>query len=114
MCVCSGEAEEFSNRLQATRQRVSELERTLSSVSTQQKQYDKVIVWLYNDMGKRFSNSNINIIFGPLTYRIYIKYHRSDQICLFLLVCLFLLSLQHNKELEKERDNLRLEVYRLK
>uniref|UniRef100_A0A8C8I139 Golgin subfamily A conserved domain-containing protein n=1 Tax=Oncorhynchus tshawytscha TaxID=74940 RepID=A0A8C8I139_ONCTS len=56
----TGEAEELSNRLQATKQRVSELERTLSSVSTQQKQFDK-----------------------------------------------------HNKELEKERDNLRLEVYRL-
>uniref|UniRef100_A0A8C7FEI3 Golgin A2 n=1 Tax=Oncorhynchus kisutch TaxID=8019 RepID=A0A8C7FEI3_ONCKI len=34
----TGEAEELSNRLQATKQRVSELERTLSSVSTQQKQ----------------------------------------------------------------------------
>uniref|UniRef100_A0A8C7SA75 Golgin A2 n=1 Tax=Oncorhynchus mykiss TaxID=8022 RepID=A0A8C7SA75_ONCMY len=56
----TGEAEELSNRLQATKQRVSELERTLSSVSTQQKQFDK-----------------------------------------------------HNKELERERDNLRLEVYRL-
>ncbi|XP_071008883.1 golgin subfamily A member 2-like isoform X2 [Oncorhynchus clarkii lewisi] len=56
----TGEAEELGNRLQATKQRVSELERTLSSVSTQQKQFDK-----------------------------------------------------HNKELERERDNLRLEVYRL-
>ncbi|CAB1332755.1 unnamed protein product [Coregonus sp. 'balchen'] len=56
----TGEAEELSNRLQATKQRVSELERTLFSVSTQHKQFDK-----------------------------------------------------HNKELEKERDNLRLEVYRL-
>lgn len=43
VCVFhSGEAEELSNRLQATKQRVSELERTLSSVSTQQKQFDKV------------------------------------------------------------------------
>ncbi|KAM3873866.1 LOW QUALITY PROTEIN: golgin subfamily A member 2 [Diretmus argenteus] len=56
----SGDAEELSNRLQTTKQRVSELERTLSSVSTQQKQFEK-----------------------------------------------------HNKELEKERDSLRLEVYRL-
>ncbi|XP_066568954.1 golgin subfamily A member 2 isoform X3 [Amia ocellicauda] len=56
----SGEAEDLSNRLQSTRQRVAELERTLSSVSTQQKQFEK-----------------------------------------------------HNKELEKERDNLKLEVYRL-
>ncbi|XP_018588405.2 golgin subfamily A member 2 isoform X5 [Scleropages formosus] len=35
------EAEELSNRLQASKQRVSELERTLSSVSTQQKQFEK-------------------------------------------------------------------------
>uniref|UniRef100_A0A672ZTN8 Golgin subfamily A conserved domain-containing protein n=1 Tax=Sphaeramia orbicularis TaxID=375764 RepID=A0A672ZTN8_9TELE len=55
----TGEAEEMNNRLQATKQRVSELERTLSSVSTQQKQFEK-----------------------------------------------------HNKELEKERDSLRLEVFR--
>uniref|UniRef100_A0A3P8TEU2 Golgin A2 n=1 Tax=Amphiprion percula TaxID=161767 RepID=A0A3P8TEU2_AMPPE len=56
----TAEAEELNNRLQATKQRVSELERTLSSVSTQQKQFEK-----------------------------------------------------HNKDLEKERDNLRLEVFRL-
>ncbi|XP_076140196.1 golgin subfamily A member 2 isoform X2 [Alosa pseudoharengus] len=56
----SADAEELNNRLQASKQRVSELERTLSTVSTQQKQYDK-----------------------------------------------------HNKELEKERDSLRLEVFRL-
>ncbi|XP_034565270.1 golgin subfamily A member 2 isoform X2 [Notolabrus celidotus] len=56
----SGEAEELNNRLHATKQRVSELERTLSSVSTQQKQFEK-----------------------------------------------------HNKEFEKERDSLRLEVLRL-
>ncbi|XP_028457870.1 golgin subfamily A member 2 isoform X1 [Perca flavescens] len=56
----TAEAEELNNRLQATKQRVSELERTLSSVSTQQKQFEK-----------------------------------------------------HNKEFEKERDNLRLEVFRL-
>ncbi|CAL8279404.1 unnamed protein product [Merluccius merluccius] len=56
----AGEAEDLSNRLQSTKQRMAELERTLSSVSTQQKQFEK-----------------------------------------------------HNKELEKERDNLRLEVYRL-
>lgn len=36
------EAEELNNRLQATKQRVSELERTLSTVSTQQKQFEKV------------------------------------------------------------------------
>ncbi|XP_053267911.1 golgin subfamily A member 2 isoform X3 [Pleuronectes platessa] len=56
----TGEAEELNSRLQSTKQRVSELERTLSSVSAQQKQFEK-----------------------------------------------------HNKELEKERDNLRLEVFRL-
>ncbi|XP_061657315.1 golgin subfamily A member 2 isoform X2 [Syngnathoides biaculeatus] len=53
------EAEELNSRLQSTKQRVSELERTLSSVSTQQKQFEK-----------------------------------------------------HNKELEKERDALRLELFR--
>ncbi|XP_067340143.1 golgin subfamily A member 2 isoform X2 [Channa argus] len=57
----TAEAEEYNNRLQSTKQRVSELERTLSSVSSQQKQFEK-----------------------------------------------------HNKDLEKERDNLRLEVFRLK
>ncbi|CAM4547294.1 unnamed protein product [Leuciscus chuanchicus] len=55
----SGEAEDLSSRLQASKHRVSELERTLSTVSTQQKQFEK-----------------------------------------------------HNKELEKERDSLRLEVLR--
>uniref|UniRef100_A0A3Q2XC88 Uncharacterized protein n=1 Tax=Hippocampus comes TaxID=109280 RepID=A0A3Q2XC88_HIPCM len=40
--VCSGEAEELTSRLQSTKQRVSELERTLSSVSTQQKQFEKL------------------------------------------------------------------------
>ncbi|MGH0149850.1 UNVERIFIED_CONTAM: hypothetical protein FKN15_015939 [Acipenser sinensis] len=35
------EVEELGNRLQSTRQRVGELERTLSSVSTQQKQFEK-------------------------------------------------------------------------
>uniref|UniRef100_A0A1A7WXG0 Golgi autoantigen, golgin subfamily a, 2 n=1 Tax=Iconisemion striatum TaxID=60296 RepID=A0A1A7WXG0_9TELE len=56
----TGETEELNNRLQATKQRVSELERTLSTVSTQQKQFEK-----------------------------------------------------QNKELEKERDHLRLEMFRL-
>ncbi|XP_044028984.1 golgin subfamily A member 2 isoform X2 [Siniperca chuatsi] len=56
----TAEADELNNRLQATKQRVSELERTLSSVSTQQKQFEK-----------------------------------------------------HNKDFEKERDNLRLELFRL-
>ncbi|XP_033502566.1 golgin subfamily A member 2 isoform X2 [Epinephelus lanceolatus] len=56
----AAEAEELNNRLQATKQRVSELERTLSSVSTQQKMFEK-----------------------------------------------------QNKEFEKERDSLRLEVFRL-
>ncbi|XP_056111067.1 golgin subfamily A member 2 isoform X2 [Rhinichthys klamathensis goyatoka] len=55
----SGEAEDLSSRLQASKHRVSELERTLSTVSTQQKQFEK-----------------------------------------------------HNKELEKERDSLRVEVLR--
>lgn len=40
--VCIAEAEELNNRLQSAKQRVSELERTLSSVSTQQKQFEKV------------------------------------------------------------------------
>ncbi|XP_056314886.1 golgin subfamily A member 2 [Danio aesculapii] len=57
--LCDSEAEDLSSRLQATKQRVSELERTLSSVSTQQKQHER-----------------------------------------------------HNKELEKERDSLRLEIIR--
>ncbi|XP_053702458.1 golgin subfamily A member 2 isoform X4 [Synchiropus splendidus] len=56
----TAESEELNNRLQGTKQRVSELERTLSSVSTQQKQFEK-----------------------------------------------------HNKELEKERDNLRVELFKL-
>ncbi|XP_072209160.1 golgin subfamily A member 2 isoform X5 [Excalfactoria chinensis] len=55
----SGEAEDLAARLQSSRQRVSELERTLSSISTQQKQSEK-----------------------------------------------------HNKELVKERDNLKLELYK--
>lgn len=42
LCLRVAEAEELNNRLQATKQRVSELERTLSSVSTQQKQFEKV------------------------------------------------------------------------
>ncbi|KAK5878900.1 hypothetical protein CesoFtcFv8_024264 [Champsocephalus esox] len=37
----AAEAEDLNNRLQGTKQRVSELERTLSSVSTQQKQFEK-------------------------------------------------------------------------
>uniref|UniRef100_A0A8C1D4I3 Golgin A2 n=1 Tax=Cyprinus carpio carpio TaxID=630221 RepID=A0A8C1D4I3_CYPCA len=37
----TAEAEDLSSRLQASKQRVSELERTLSSVSTQQKQFEK-------------------------------------------------------------------------
>lgn len=40
--VSVAEAEELNSRLQSTKQRVSELERTLSSVSTQQKQFEKV------------------------------------------------------------------------
>ncbi|NWR55239.1 GOGA2 protein, partial [Bucorvus abyssinicus] len=55
----SGEAENLAARLQSSRQRVSELERTLSSISMQQKQSEK-----------------------------------------------------HNKELVKERDNLKLELYK--
>ncbi|XP_039618611.1 golgin subfamily A member 2 isoform X3 [Polypterus senegalus] len=56
----SGEVEELSSRFQASRQRVAELERTLSSVSSQQKQHEK-----------------------------------------------------YSKDLEKERDSLKIEVYRL-
>lgn len=40
--VISGESEDLANRLQSSRQRVGELERTLSAVSTQQKQADRV------------------------------------------------------------------------
>ncbi|XP_014341672.1 golgin subfamily A member 2 isoform X2 [Latimeria chalumnae] len=54
------EAEDLSRRLTASRQRISELERTLSSTSNQQKQFEK-----------------------------------------------------HNKELEKERDHLKLEMYKI-
>uniref|UniRef100_A0A8D0G4N1 Golgin subfamily A conserved domain-containing protein n=1 Tax=Strix occidentalis caurina TaxID=311401 RepID=A0A8D0G4N1_STROC len=57
----SGEAENLAARLHSSRQRVSELERTLSSISMQQKQSEKV---------------------------------------------------RHNKELVKERDNLKLELYK--
>ncbi|XP_052670279.1 golgin subfamily A member 2 isoform X1 [Harpia harpyja] len=57
--TCSGEAENLAARLHSSRQRVSELERTLSSISMQQKQSEK-----------------------------------------------------HNKELVKERDNLKLELYK--
>lgn len=39
---CVAEAEELNNRLQTTKHRVSELERTLSTVSTQQKQFERV------------------------------------------------------------------------
>ncbi|XP_056601822.1 golgin subfamily A member 2 isoform X12 [Triplophysa dalaica] len=56
----TAEAEDLSSRLQANKRRVSELERTLSTVSTQQKQFEK-----------------------------------------------------HNKELERERDSLRVEILRL-
>ncbi|XP_064249294.1 golgin subfamily A member 2 isoform X3 [Passer domesticus] len=57
--TCPGEAESLAARLHSSRQRVSELERTLSSISMQQKQSEK-----------------------------------------------------HNKELVKERDNLKLELYK--
>ena len=40
--VISGELEDLARRLQSSRQRVGELERTLSAVSTQQKQADRV------------------------------------------------------------------------
>lgn len=40
--VIPGESEDLASRLQSSRQRVGELERTLSAVSTQQKQVDKV------------------------------------------------------------------------
>ncbi|XP_061460008.1 golgin subfamily A member 2 isoform X3 [Rhineura floridana] len=55
----AGEAEDMATRLQSSRQRISELEHTLASLSTQQKQAEK-----------------------------------------------------HNKELAKERDGLKLEVYK--
>ncbi|XP_032904615.1 golgin subfamily A member 2 isoform X2 [Amblyraja radiata] len=38
----AGEAEDLSNKLQQSRQRVTELERTLSSISSQHKQSDKI------------------------------------------------------------------------
>lgn len=40
--VIPGESEDLASRLQSSRQRVGELERTLSAVSTQQKQTDRV------------------------------------------------------------------------
>ncbi|XP_029467498.1 golgin subfamily A member 2 isoform X2 [Rhinatrema bivittatum] len=55
----AGEAEDLASRLQSSRQRVAELERTLSSISTQQKHFEK-----------------------------------------------------HNKQLEKDRDSLRLDLYK--
>ena len=42
LLISPGEADELSHRLQSTKQRMAELERTLSSVSTQQKQFEKV------------------------------------------------------------------------
>ncbi|KAM8934514.1 golgin subfamily A member 2 [Pelodytes ibericus] len=46
------ESEDLAMRLQSTRQRVSELERTLSSISTQQKQAEK----LYKDLERERDN----------------------------------------------------------
>lgn len=40
--VISGECEDLAGRLKSSRQRVGELEKTLSAVSTQQKQVEKV------------------------------------------------------------------------
>lgn len=42
----------------------------------------------------------------------YLFFH--DVLCHLFLLNVFLFYLQHNKELEKERDNLRLEMFRLK
>lgn len=42
--TCPGEAESLAARLHSSRQRVSELERTLSSISMQQKQSEEVRV----------------------------------------------------------------------
>ena len=87
--VCAAEAEDLNNRLQGTKQRVSELERTLSSVSTQQKQFEKVTnIAVFTSKLKSFKSGIINKCFP--------------------------FCLQQNKEFEKERDSLRLEVFRLK
>ncbi len=84
-CVCAAEAEDLSSRLQAGKQRVSELERTLSSVSTQHKQFEKVP--------------------DPRHYQLHLTKTTQVQKAFFL---------QHNKELERERDSLRLEVLRFR
>lgn len=109
-CLCVAEAEELNNRLQSSKQRVSELERTLSSVSTQQKQFEKVkdTMIISRDIKLivvTMNKSGHNSVFKHL-----------DNISTFLkwYVFVLLLYLQHNKELEKERDNLRLELFRLK
>ncbi|XP_077002128.1 golgin subfamily A member 2 isoform X3 [Tamandua tetradactyla] len=53
----AGEAEDLVNRLQSSRQRVSELERTLSAVSTQQKQADKT----NKDLTKEHDNLKVEL-----------------------------------------------------
>lgn len=89
VCLCAAEAEDLSSRLQASKHRVSELERTLSTVSTQQKQFEKVADPLFV------------FIISYICPKRMVKFQKS-------------LFLQHNKELEKERDSLRLEVLRFK
>lgn len=102
--VCVAEAEELNNRLQTTRQRVSELERTLSSVSTQQKQFERVTYFIVNQL---INCTFYAKFFSFLFDTIHVKRHTS-------VLNVFFFYLQQNKELEKERDNLRLEVLRLK
>lgn len=89
VCLCAGEAEDLSSRLQASKHRVSELERTLSTVSTQQKQFEKV------------ADPPFIFIISYVWIKDKVKFKKP-------------LFPQHNKELEKERDSLRLEVLRFK
>lgn len=106
------------------KQRVSELERTLSTVSTQQKQFERVTYFnefVMKQMNKVVTSKNeINF---HLTYACQTEISLVECIwniavmlsisnaCLFVF---FSFYFQQNKELEKERDNLRLEVLRLK
>uniref|UniRef100_A0A4W3GGX3 Golgin A2 n=1 Tax=Callorhinchus milii TaxID=7868 RepID=A0A4W3GGX3_CALMI len=89
----AGEAEELNTRLQSTRQRVAELERTLSSISSQQKQSDKVNAHLLQSCCWGWGWCG-------------------GELCLILSHGDFFF-LQVSKELEKERENLKVELYRL-
>lgn len=122
------EAEELNNRLQATRQRVSELERTLSTVSTQQKQFEKVTCKIKCTKNS-YGNTQLCWICNPLhscnrngaqkeavpylfQFFFFLKCFLSCYLSIGNKYIVFFLQL--NKELEKERDNLRVEMFRVK